>query len=300
MPALSEKAMLVSVNISEWTARKRDSEVTRKTIAAHHASDDSGWFNKSLVARTALAEIIKTRGKIWTYHRANTLPWVFRGSDILPAKNYFQYMQEMNTLKRDFEVAADRFAASYATLKLDAQRDMGTMFDESDYPPAYLIRRRFKCDVSVLPLPESGDFRVDMSAAEVDRLRGEISAQMTAAIGDAMRGAWRRIAETVQHVSDKLRDYKPAADGNKASGVFRDTLVENVRELVDILPRLNLTDDQSLADMIERMREGLCSTEPEVLRTDDKARADTLAAADAMLAELGEYLGDPDDPEAGL
>ena len=53
---LSRKAVLVSVNISQWTARKLDREVTDEVNASHGAQKDAGRYNKLLLEKEALAD----------------------------------------------------------------------------------------------------------------------------------------------------------------------------------------------------------------------------------------------------
>ena len=46
-PTLASSAMLVEVNISQWTARKKDDQATKTVIAAYNAKQGVGGFHKS-------------------------------------------------------------------------------------------------------------------------------------------------------------------------------------------------------------------------------------------------------------
>jgi hypothetical protein len=71
--------------------------------------------------------------------------------------------------------------------------------------------------------------------------------------------------------------------------VFHDTLVDNVRDLVALLPGLNIMNDQRLADIATRMQ-GLCRDDADTLRDNPTARASVAAEADAILREVSDYM----------
>jgi len=69
--AIQNKAMLVTLSISQWTARKQDKSVTAEVETAHGAHD-SGKFNKLLVAKELLEPITKLTAKIRESHHFST------------------------------------------------------------------------------------------------------------------------------------------------------------------------------------------------------------------------------------
>jgi hypothetical protein len=72
---LSEKAMLVNLKISVWTARKFDPKVTQEIERSHNTRGDIGRFNKALVSLKSVKKYQVIAGEIRTFHYANTLPW---------------------------------------------------------------------------------------------------------------------------------------------------------------------------------------------------------------------------------
>jgi hypothetical protein len=53
---LSRKATLVSVNVSQWTARRLDRKVTDEVNRQHNAAKDAGRYNKLLIEAEHLKE----------------------------------------------------------------------------------------------------------------------------------------------------------------------------------------------------------------------------------------------------
>jgi hypothetical protein len=117
--------------------------------------------------------------------------------------------------------------------------------------------------------------------------------RMRDALEHAMDEPIYRIIETVGHMVDRLSAYKPAkpGTGKRAEGTFRDSLVDNVRKLVDLLPAFNLSGSKALDDLTARMRAELCTNDAETLRTDAKARDNTKKAAKAILKAAEDMMG---------
>ena len=110
------------------------------------------------------------------------------------------------------------------------------------------------------------------------------------ALETAMRDAWQRISDAVARMVERLNAYKPGANGSRAEGIFRDSLVENIRELCAVLPSFNLTNDPQLAAVTDRMERELCAHGADDLRDSEVLRQDTAKAAESILADVAAYL----------
>lgn len=287
--SLTEKAMLVSINISQWSGRKLDREITDEVNRTHAAAADAGRYNKALVSPHALAEITSIANRARKLHYARSLPWLDDGTRIMSAAGYLEFAKELRDIRAEFDGAVSKFVSGYGDYVDDARRRLNGMFKESDYPAPEHIAGRFRFERRIWPLPVAADFRVEVGDSEQAAIRAEIEAQTQAAITGAMRDAFRRIAETVGAMAAKLAEFKPASGkGDKAQGIFRDSLVENVRELVAVLPSLNITGDAKLAELTERMRD-LCQADADVLREHADVRKDVADKAAAIAADVSAY-----------
>lgn len=291
MSEFSKRAMLCGLHISQFTGRKRDKEITREVNDAHNAARDAGNFHKRLLPKAALAKINSAVGAAREEHEKRTLPWADDGLRILTAKGYFDYGRAMSPIKAEFDSAVRDFIAGYDSYVAEARHELNGMFKDSDYPSAAELPSRFSFRWKILPAPDAGDFRVEIGDAEAEAIRADIEARNKEATQDAMRDAWRRVAERVGLMADKLAAYKPAQrKGDKAEGIFRDSLVENVRELVSLLPALNVTNDPRLDDIAARMARELCTVDAEGLRESDSIRAGVAAKAEAIVKDISAYL----------
>lgn len=282
MNTLQDKAMLVRLSISQWTARKFDKNVTAKVAADYNANENVGRYNKVLVAESAIKTIQRTANDARSYHYEQTLPWGDDDSRLLPAANYLPYTRRMNELRARFEGAAEDFIAAYPSLVEDARTRLNGMFSIADYPVTSEIRRRYSFNVTVNPLPAAEDFRVTLQAAEVEQIKIDIELRTGEAQQRAMIDLWNRLHEAVEHIAAKLSD---------SDAVFRDSLIENVVDLCELLPRLNVLQDDKLETMRQDVEKKLCSYAPQVLREDEVIRCEAASTAKDILSAMSGYMG---------
>ncbi len=107
MKNLTDKAILVNVQISQWTARKFDNKVTSE-VNKKHKTKDAGRFNKILIGVEHLKEISQIANKARTYHYDNTTPWSDSGERLLSNLNYFDYIQNISALQDEFDAVRCR------------------------------------------------------------------------------------------------------------------------------------------------------------------------------------------------
>src|SRR4051812_14501799 len=240
---LARKALLVGVTISQWTARKNDRRAGRQVIRSNRASEDAGNFNKLLIAKERLAEVEglvnKSRDALYRY----TQPWVDNGPRILPNALYARFCDEYRGLKREFTEAVDRFVENYPAYIQERRRTLGGLFDEEVYPAPDKIGSRFRMDLVVLPFPDAADFRSELDHDTIEEIQAQLQTTTSRVVDHAMQNVAREIAERVGHMAERLAGYQPATRETNASGVFRDSLILKVRELAELLPAFNLTED---------------------------------------------------------
>lgn len=289
MSFLKSRAMLVRLSVSQWGARRLDKSATAEIVASHNARSDAARVNKRLVSAAALGEIGKIESEARIFHYLVTLPWLDSGARILPAAAFLTYSEKMRNFRQRFESSVAAFLAVYDDAITAARQSLGTMFCESDYPSETEIRRKFAFSHDILPYPDSSDFRVEIAEEQAAEIRSQIDSRLADALGAAMREPWQRIAEHVGKMAERLKAYKPGSEGTRAENIFRDSLVENVRELSALLPVLNITGDSRLAEIAERIRAELCQDDASALRDNPNARASVAASAESIMATVGDY-----------
>lgn len=278
---LNDRALLVQLNVSQWTARKYDKRASKEVTTAHGASSAAGRFNKSLLPMNDLLDNIhKKTTHIRTKYYDNTLPWGIDGTMMLPTANYLSFMADFRKEKGEWESLVQTFLDNYDQLKTDAQRILGSLYDAADYPLSLELRHKFHMDMAVFPVP-STDFRVAIGSEELSRIKQDVERRVKEAEQTAMKDVWTRLHDRVKHMAEKLADPK---------AIFRDSMVENAREICALLPRLNFNDDPNLEAMRQEVEASLIK-HPEALRNDPDLRRDTAATAKDIMDRMSVFMG---------
>jgi hypothetical protein len=91
---------------------------------------------------------------------------------------------------------------------------------------------------------------------------------------------------------ERLEAFEEREKGDKSdrTGIFRDSLVNNIKELVNIIPALNLTETPEIEAMRVKLLRQLCASPPEELRQSPLVRQHVLDRANAILKEVSEFL----------
>jgi hypothetical protein len=280
---LQEKAMLVSLSIQNWEGKKFDKKVT-KEIEHKYNAFDAGRYNKALIAKEAIKKITHIRNEARIYHYSRSLPWNDNGERILPSDMFFDYTQKIRELKEKFYEAVEEFLENYDVLKSEAQQRLNGLYNESDYPPNAVLKSKFGFDVSFNPIPDSRDFRISLEKHELEEISKDVEDRVKSAEVNAMKDIWNRLYDAISHMIAKLSERK------KKNGGFRDSLVGNIAELVQILPKLNISDDPNLTTKLKEIEDKLL-VNPETLRNDNKVKAQTCKDAKVILDSMAGYCG---------
>ena len=281
--SLSTKTMLTTLNISQWSARKLDKRETAAVAIKHGIADSVARVTKTILPNTTSLEAIhKKTTDVRKFFYENTLPWQADGVAILKATHYMKFVEEMGKLTREWEVLVAAFVRQYPDLRDQAAHILNSMYDPDDYPNEYDLKRKFIIGVKFLPMPDAGDWRVDIADEEVDKLREKLEEQTRIGVQEAMTEVWNRLSLIVEHAAEKL---------SQPDAIFRNSLVENAKKLCDVLPSLNITDDPNLARMGEELREKLADADPDLLRTRPTERERAAKDMQDMMSKMAGFFG---------
>ena len=281
--SISASAVLVDLNISVWPARKIDREMTEQVNTGASAVRDASQTKKNLLAGTSLRkDIEKFAARVRLYHNTHTLPWADKGQRLLPTKLFMEYKQTMNAYEQTFEFMCDNFFNEYPRLVAEAPTNLGTMYRAEDYPELDDVRAKFGFRRAVDPIPDSGDFRLDVSSTDLDELRMQYDSKFEERVADAMRAPWDRLHAMLKGISEKLTD----KEGDDEKKRYFDSLITNPLELCELLGKMNVTNDPKLEDARKQLEAVMLGTNIEVIKDDPGARSSVKSKVDAILGKF--------------
>lgn len=276
---IASSSMLVDLTIKGYQGKKLDRAVADEIAGVKHAKSRAGSYQKNLFANCReLAAIQSYDVMIRQWHLSRTLPWSDRGPRLLPTKIYFDYMKELAQHQQVREALVDEFEKEYANIIQSAQFELGALFNVDDYPDVSEIRYKFQMQYNIYPLPESGDFRVDIGNEGLEQLRSEFEQAQERRIADAMQDIRDRVKDTVQRLSNQLR-IEP--DGTK--GRVHESTIEACLDLCNSLGDLNLTRDPEIEEIRKALRNTMQYCDAKDLRKDEGSRIQTKKELDHLL-----------------
>jgi hypothetical protein len=293
---LSTKAMLVGVSIHKWGNRVVERELADKTADENKAEHGMFYTTKRLVPRREIKDVLTAFGRFKTFHYENTAPWLDNGYRILPSANYMTYMTEARKLREEALESVNSLVKAWARIKASAVAKLGDAYDENDYPTAAQIKRLYGIDIDVCPLPDRADFRADIPDAEIAVVSQNIDEQVQRALAKVQADLVERIYKVVETLRDRLKDFKASTNKNSKKRViernFRDSVIVNIRELCEFLPKMNIGDDARINDLLAKLNKDFAKQDPAVLRDDTTLRNAAVKKADDLLKSMSAYIGE--------
>ena len=278
-PSIATSAMLVELNISLWTGRKFDKNVSQEIDTQKHATTRAGNYHKKLFADEPKFEAItKFAGSARTAHYYQTMPWSDSGLRLLTTPLFFDYNKKMTEADAEFNRLVGEFINDYDNMIARAHTKLGNLFNPEDYPSIDEVADKYHFRLKYSPVPEVGDFRVDVGTDALKQLNESYASYYQEQLNNAYKDVWQRTYEALKSMSDRL------AGDNKQ--IFRDTLVTNVTGIVELLDKFNVTNDDAMRKAKLKITDALRGITPDALREDDYLRHDTKRKVDDLLKEF--------------
>ena len=281
--SIASSAVLVEMNISVWPANKVDREMTETVNTNASAVRDASQTRKNLFAGTSLRkDIEKLAARIRLYHNQHTLPWADKGQRLLPTKLFMEYKQTMNNYEAQFKQMCDNFFHEYPRLVGEAQVHLGTMYRADDYPDLTNVRSKFGFRMAIDPIPESGDFRLDISAHDLEEMKQQYEAKFDERLAEAMRTPWERLHTVLTAMSEKLKD----EEGEDSKKRYHDSLVTNAVDLCGLLDKMNITNDPKLEDARKQLELTMLGADIDTIKDSATVRESMKNKVDAILQKF--------------
>ena len=278
VPSISSAAMLVELSIGTWTGRKLDKRASQDVTTSNNADKGVANVHKKLLGDCAeLDAVQKFTANARNVHYACTMPWSDTGLRLLPTTQYFKYHQEMTALQSEYQRLVQLFLDAYSWEIQNAQLKLGALFNADEYPTADSLTSKFRFKMNYMPLPDAGDWRVSIGDETEEALRSQYEGYYAQQLQSAMGDVWKRAHDALTKMSERL-DY---ADDTTRK-VFRDSLVSNVTDIIELLGACNVTGDPVMARAQRDLDEAMRGITPDALREDAYLRAETKRQVDAV------------------
>ena len=267
---LRKDAMILNIQIGIWLGYRLDKETTRKVTEDAGSAPDAARVNKHLVPKESLSEVVMAANGVRSHFWAGTLPWKDNGDRLIVRQRYMKFIEEHENLVGGFNERVGEFIASkYPTAMEQAEFRMGALFNPADYPSANDLRRRFYINLDIDGVATAYDYRLETNDAA-------IQARVTKAMADL----WARLAKPLEHFADKMG----------SDEIFRDTTINNLRDIVAAIPEFNFADDPNLERIRQEIDKTLLIYQPADLRKDKDVRAVAADQAKDIMSQMAGFM----------
>jgi len=280
--SISHKAVLVNLSMSHWTARKKSKEANTAIIREFCTTREATNTTKALIDRKYGAQIrsIQTAAKL--YHREVTLAWMDEGARILPTQYYTEYVQKMNDFKHEMAIAVEHLISVYQIAIKEAAHDLGELANFNDYPSVQELRDKYDISIAIFPIPEAADFRLTVGDYDVEQMKADMQSGLNASLKAAVQEVWDRVNDVVGHLHEFLAD---------DTHILRDAILHNVSALVDALPKLNVTGDRGIEQMVDELKTKVLPLDLEACRRNGDVRKQAASETEKVLKQMQFFMG---------
>ncbi len=302
---IAAAAMLGSLNISVWEARKKDKGIEQEIAVSKGArSKRSTSVHKHLFADCAPLEAIKSlRGESRTWFNKYTLPWDDHGKRLFTTSQYFELMQDAANYEQRFNKLVSSFLSVYQTEVSKQAFERGAMFDRNEYPDVSEVAKKFSFAIDTSPVPLAGDFRVDIGKVALEELQERLTAANELRVNAAMGDVWDRVKTQVEWVHERMTaimEYDPDEveetktlddDGNvikvdtkkKRRPKLYDTMLDTGIELCGMLRDFNITNDPALEEARKMLESALVRVDIDSLKESTEMQSVTRSAMKSIM-----------------
>ena len=272
--------MLVHLKISLWTGRTKDKKVSSEVCVVKESDSDAGAWWTYLIPKNDFCKVQQTGFQCRLRHHQLTLPWMDGGLRILPADMFMKYTEEMRKVVSDYEEAVNDFLKEYPTIVARAKKRLGKLLEGKQLPSASEIKPKFAVHQDILPIPRASDFRCQLNSDEVEDIRRNIATSIETMTEKAMTNLWEQFASLVEKVEKTMKEPKK---------VFRDSLITNLKDFCELIPKMNLTNDNNLEELRKMAAEKLAELKPLDLRESKKDRKKAHKSAKEIMEKIKDY-----------
>jgi hypothetical protein len=243
---------LVKVEGSLYPWSRKDNDAARNAANADHADADRFNVYVKLISKDAYLkpqQILSEARRFIDFPKG--IKWDNNGNSAIKNVELDGVRQDLETLRQKFFAAVDELCAELPALEAKARHDLNGAFDRLGWPTEQEVRDRYKFEVKLGIAPSVNDIRCQgVSAQAKEQIIAAVREEQTTKLNDLHKQVVGALEGALSRVVNNLTEF---SEGKIKR--FEDTLVTNLAELVEALPRLNIAGDRAVDQTITRSRQ---------------------------------------------
>lgn len=281
---IKNKALTVRLTRKKLNRNKMDKDLSTMVQEMKNVTDKSSVrVNKSLFPKEATDKYQKVITEAAKYFYRVTTPWDDKGFRLLSVDIYKDFIKTMKGHTRAFREAVMDFIDGFEN-NIEAMRPvLGDAFSLADYSEYLLstggvnregLLEKFALEVEYGTVSDGDDLRATLTEKDREVISAHITEQNN-----------KKFAKSQEHIITTLHEHILAIHErlSKSENIFRDTLIGNLEDLCDIIPKMNIANDPAIDQLAAEAKATLCKWDAATLREVPSIREDVADEADKML-----------------
>ena len=289
--SLASSAVLISVDISVWSATKQDRGISDEVTTAKNADKSAGRYVKNLLANhPSHKAVVNYRQTIYNWLQRRTYRWN-QSQQLLPSIDMPKFKTEYHEHQVAFHALVDSLIDNYDSIVSDMAFKQGDMFNRSDYPTKEQVASKFSLNLYVSEVP-TNDFRCGIAQDIAEDLFNNLSSQTKTIIDNIASDQAQRLVDVMESIThccgvDEI-DLENGEVRTKRRKIY-DTTIQKALEMCESFKRFNLKNDSGLEQARASLEKVLRGVSAEDIRDSDAVRHHVKEGIDDILSKFGSF-----------
>jgi hypothetical protein len=283
---LKNKALMVRLTRKKLNRNKTDKLLSEELTKLKSVNETGAVrVNKSLFTKESTDAYMKIYSEASKYFYRVTLPWDDKGYRLLSIDLFDEFSKKFKSFSNQYRKAVLDFIERVAEHVEAAKGVLGEAFDASDY--TFLsanggvdndhLLAQFALDIEYDVVTSGDDLRAVLTEADREAVAAQIDEQAMQKFGRAQAHVIQTLHDHVFAIHERLCE---------SENIFRDTLITNLEDLVDLIPKMNIAGDPAVDALAAEAKLKLCKWDPQELRELPSAREDVAKDAKDILDNM--------------
>ena len=283
---LKNKALMVRLSRKKINRNKMDKDLGMLVRDLKKVSDSSAVrVNKSLFTKACTDEFMRVYNDGSKYFYRVTLPWDDRGWRLLGIELFESFRKSMKKFTKDYRTKVLDFIEKMGANIEDAKLMLGEAFNPDDYKfiapngsidQEYLLDQ-FSFEVEYNTVTDGNDLRASLTEDDREIIADQINKQ-----------ALEKFQKANEHIIQSLHDCVFAIHERlcQDENVFRDTLITNLDDLCDLIPKMNIAGDTTINELVAEAKVKITKWDAQTLRDVPGLRKEVSDEAGKILKDM--------------
>ncbi len=279
VPPLIEGNTLVRTKVRSWTGQAKDNKASNMLAETAVTTTNWVWGNVKIVDPAVLAAIKTITGAVTNYLRGTSpspvdgsylvggLPDWDNGWRLLPNALSEKVYRVLGEFESQFKAEVEKIRKALPDALERARVENPNLAKDVDVDE--IIESKFEFDVSRTVITNTQDIRVQGHKAFVDGVIADTKKEEADKLSAIQKHCVATVLSVARHLAKVCVNYDP---NNKSKAPFRDSTIDKARDLVAIIPTLNISNDARIDKAVSDLVAIIGNKSGDELRKDDETR----------------------------